>query len=164
MNHAVWQSKMRNTHRVQQISIVLVLLLIMSSCGASTQYTHPQGVLRDCGPTLRLDIVATERSRQQGLMGVTSLPDNYGMLFVFNDTDQPSFWMKDTIVPLEVVFMSKTGQIKAIAAMQPRNETVHTAPEPLPYALEVPQGWMATHGISVGDTCSIEIPYGLTVE
>jgi uncharacterized membrane protein (UPF0127 family) len=97
-------------------------------------------------------------------MGVSSLPANYGMLFVFNERVQPAFWMKDTLIPLEVVFMSKQGYIKAIIAMQPLSEDIHTAPEPLPYALELPQGWMATHDIDVGDTCEIELPDGLVVE
>jgi len=136
----------------------------MSACGAPPPYEHPQGVLRGCGPTLRLDIVATETARQKGLMGVTKLPANYGMLFVFDDTVQPAFWMKDTLVPLEVVFMSKQGQIMAITAMDPLSETIHTAPEPLPYALELPQGWMATHGVTVGERCVIELPDSLVVE
>jgi uncharacterized protein len=138
--------------------------MIMSACTAPATLNHPQGALRGCGPTLRLDIVATETARQKGLMGVTKLPSNYGMLFVFNDTVQPAFWMKDTLIPLEVVFMSNEGQIRAITAMDPLSETVHTAPEPLPYALELPQGWMATYGVAVGERCVIELPDGLVVE
>lgn len=145
--------------------LLLLYTLIMSACSHTPpQYTHPQGTLRGCGPTLRLDIVATEADRQKGLMGVTALPDNYGMLFVFDETVQPAFWMKDTLIPLEVVFMSKQGQIKAITPMQPQSEEIHPAPEPLPYALELPQGWMATHNVTIGDTCVIELPDGLVVE
>jgi hypothetical protein len=136
----------------------------MSACGTSPSYEHPQGTLRGCGPTLRLDIVATEAARQKGLMGVNQLPANYGMLFVFDDAVQPAFWMKDTLIPLEVVFMSKQGHIKAITEMQPLSEEIHAAPEPLPYALELPQGWMASQGVVVGDTCTIELPENLVVE
>jgi uncharacterized membrane protein (UPF0127 family) len=97
-------------------------------------------------------------------MGVSELPSNYGMLFVFQDTVQPAFWMKDTLIPLEVVFMSKQGQIQAITAMNPLSEEIHSAPAPLPYALELSQGWMANHGVAVGDTCTIELPEGLKIE
>lgn len=137
---------------------------LMSACGPTKSYDHPQGQLRGCGPTLRLDIVATEAARQKGLMGVDALPDTYGMLFVFAETVQPAFWMKDTLIPLEVVFMSKSGQIKAITAMDPLSEEIHAAPEPLPYALELPQGWMAKHDVHVGDTCQLEVPADLVVE
>ncbi|MFN5060328.1 MAG: DUF192 domain-containing protein [Chloroflexota bacterium] len=164
-NKNIFHARFRRTiQRSFRILTFLVWVLIMSACIATTHYTHPQGELRGCGPTLRLDIVATETARQQGLMGVPELPTNYGMLFVFQDTIQPAFWMKDTLIPLEVVFMSKQGQIKAITAMHPQSEEIHSAPEPLPYALELPQGWMTKHGIVVGDTCTIELPQGLVVE
>jgi uncharacterized protein len=149
---------------LRTITVLILCSYLMSACGVLSSYAQPQGQLRGCGPTLRLDIVATEDARQKGLMGVTELPDNYGMLFVFADTVQPAFWMKDTLIPLEVVFMSKSGQIIAISAMEPQSETVHAAPEPLPYALEVPQGWMAMHGVSVGDTCQLDVPGDLVVE
>ena len=149
---------------MHSICTLLCCGVLMSACATQSSYEHPQGQLQGCGPTLRLDIVATESARQKGLMGVTELPDNYGMLFVFADTVQPAFWMKDTLIPLEVVFMSKSGQIIALSAMEPQSETVHAAPEPLPYALEVPQGWMAMHGVSVGDTCQLAVPDTLVVE
>lgn len=155
-----------NNRRLSYKLVMLILLCaqIMSACSVPTQYAYPQGTLRGCGPTLRLDIVATEAARQKGLMGVTNLPADYGMLFVFDDTVQPAFWMKDTLIPLEVVFMSKRGDIKAITPMQPQSEEIHSAPEPLPYALELPQGWMAAHNVAIGDTCVIELPDGLVVE
>lgn len=162
VNHAQSHGRRYRNH----LAVVLfgLSIMIMSACGAQPQFAHPQGTLNGCGSTLRLDIVATESARQRGLMGVTSLPDNYGMLFVFDENVQPAFWMKDTLIPLEVVFMSKQGQIHAITAMQPLSEEIHTAPEPLPYALELPQGWMASQGVVVGDTCTIELPDGLVVE
>ena len=149
---------------LRTITALILCSYLMSACGVLSSYAHPQGLLRGCGPILRLDIVATEAARQQGLMGVSQLPDAYGMLFVFGDTEQPAFWMKDTPIPLEVVFMSKLGQIKAITTMEPFSETIHSAPEPLPYALEVPQGWMAMHGVKVGDTCQLDVPSGLVIE
>lgn len=153
------------TQRMSRMRIAIMLVAwIMSACAMPNSYEHPQGQLRGCGPRLRLDIVATEAARQKGLMGVTTIPDNYGMLFVFTETVQPAFWMKDTLIPLEVVFMSKSGQIKAITAMEPLSEAIHAAPEPLPYALELPQGWMATHNVNVGDTCQLDVPAVLVIE
>lgn len=149
--------------RLIQMAVFIAVIISMSSCRAPV-YEHPQGELQGCGPTLRLDIVSTEAARQRGLMGIDQLPPNYGMLFVFADTIQPAFWMKDTRIPLEVVFMSNMGEIKAITPMQPYTETIHEAPEPLPYALEVPLGWMAKHDVNVGDTCTLVLPETLIIE
>lgn len=155
-------------HSIYTMGNTLIFLIMcsyfMSACTPTKSNDYPQGQLLGCGPTLRLDIVATEAARQKGLMGITELPNNYGMLFVFAETVQPAFWMKDTPIPLEVVFMSKSGQIKAITAMKPYSEQIHAAPEPLPYALEVPQGWMAKHSVNVGDTCQLVVPAAVVVE
>lgn len=137
------------------------VLVILCACQASA--TLPQGELRGCGPTLRLDIVSTPTQRQQGLMGVTTLPAQYGMLFVFPYDTQPTFWMRDTLVALDVIFMRSDGTITQIEAMQPRTDTEHTALQPIRYALETPQGWMQAHGVTVGQQCVVDLPQ-LTVE
>lgn len=96
-------------------------------------------------------------------MAQASLPDQYGMLFVFPADTQPVFWMRDTVVALDVVFMRADGTITQIEAMQPQTDTLHPARVPVRYALETIQGWMGAHGVQVGDRCTITIPQ-LTVE
>ena len=143
-----------------RILAICSLVLALSACQRTTL---PQGVLTGCGPQLRLDIVSTHATRQQGLMHQTALPDNYGMLFVFKEDTQPAFWMRDTPLPLDVVFMRADGTIMQIDAMQPSTDTAHEARTPIRYALETPQGWMARHGVQVGDQCTIQLPT-LTIE
>jgi uncharacterized membrane protein (UPF0127 family) len=68
---------------------------------------------------LQLDIACTEASRQRGLMFRASLPAHTGMLFVF-DTDAPvAFWMKNTLVPLDMVFVAANGRVRSVAANVP---------------------------------------------
>lgn len=141
---------------------VLVAFLTMTLTGCQ-RYDLPQGRLSGCGPTLRLDIVSTHVQRQKGLMHQTKLPEQYGMLFVFKEDMQPAFWMRDTPVALDVVFMRVDGTIVQISAMQPNTDTPHEAQVPIRYALETPQGWMVRHGVQVGDQCTLELP-PLTVE
>jgi uncharacterized protein len=70
--------------------------------------------------TLRLAVAATEAQREHGLMNVPSVPAGEGMLFVFPDGDQPrQFWMKNTITPLDMVFVSGNGVITSVAAHVP---------------------------------------------
>lgn len=144
---------------VSTLTLVLCLLLLVGC----QQYALPQGELRDCGPTIRLDIVSTPAQRAKGLMGVSSLPANYGMLFVFPNDGKPVFWMHDTPHALDVVYMRHDGTITQIEAMTPNTDTEHPSQHVVRYALETPQGWMANHGVKVGDRCTLQLPT-LTVE
>jgi uncharacterized membrane protein (UPF0127 family) len=71
--------------------------------------------------TLRLAVADTEARRERGLMFVAAIPPNEGMLFVFADpSDQPQeFWMKDTIAPLDMIFVRADGTVSSIAANVP---------------------------------------------
>lgn len=69
---------------------------------------------------LRLAVVATEAARQHGLMNVPFVPAGQGMLFAFSGGDaERAFWMKDTIAPLDMVFVRADGTISSIAANVP---------------------------------------------
>jgi uncharacterized membrane protein (UPF0127 family) len=75
--------------------------------------------LRAPAAQLRVQIAATEPQRERGLMGVRKLPPHAGMLFVF-DTDSPiEFWMKDTLIPLDMVFIGKNGVVRRVFANVP---------------------------------------------
>jgi len=94
-----------------------------------------------------VEIAATEASRSYGLMNRASLPPNHGMLFVF-ETDQDScFWMKNTPLPLTIAFIDAQGDILNMADMQPHTTDTHCPAAPVRYALEMAQGWFATHGV-----------------
>lgn len=70
--------------------------------------------------TLRLAVVTTVEERARGLMGVASVAHAHGMLFVFPDGDAPrGFWMKDTITPLDMVFVGANGIVTSVAANVP---------------------------------------------
>lgn len=127
-------------------------------CACQPVSAYPRGELRGCGPTLYLDIVSTPATREKGLMDVTSLPDAYGMLFVFPHDTQPVFWMHNTPLALDVVYMQHDGTITQIEAMQPNTDTSHPAQLPIRYALETSQGWMASHGVTVGQRCTLILP------
>jgi uncharacterized membrane protein (UPF0127 family) len=77
-------------------------------------------VLRAPKRTLRLAVQDTQARRERGLMGVRAVPSGEGMLFAFADGDgQHQFWMKDTLVPLDMVFVRSDGVVMAIAEKVP---------------------------------------------
>jgi len=102
------------------------------------------------GATVLVEIAATEDQRQVGLMHRTSLPDGRGMLFVFDQTVNGPFWMKNTLIPLSIAFIDDRGVVVDIQDMQPQDETLHYPAAPYRYALEVPRGWFGRAGVQVG--------------
>jgi uncharacterized protein len=99
-------------------------------------------------------IAAEPADRRQGLMGVEHLPDDAGMLFAFPDDRDGGFWMKNTLVPLDIAFADASGTIVAIERMVPCDEDPCPTYEPgteYRVALEVPGGWLGERGVEVGD-------------
>jgi uncharacterized membrane protein (UPF0127 family) len=99
---------------------------------------------------LEVELANTERKRQMGLMGRTELGENRGMLFVFDQEQPLSFWMKDTLIPLSIAYIDEGGTIVDIQDMQPLDETSHPSAAPAKYALEVNQGFFEANRIQVG--------------
>ncbi len=85
------------------------------------------------------------------------LPENEGMLFVFDTEGHHSFWMKNTSIPLSIAFIGRKGEIVQIEDMQPQDSTLHTSAYPVLYALEMNQGWFRKNGIEVGDKITFNL-------
>ena len=105
---------------------------------------------------VQVEIADTDAERQTGLSGRPTLAEDAGMLFVFDQEQPLSFWMKDTLIPLSIAYISADGRIVDIQDMQPLDETPHPSAEPAQYALEVNQGFFKERGVAVGDT--VELP------
>ena len=103
------------------------------------------------------EIAETEDERAQGLMHRRELPDGEGMLFIFDRDQQLSFWMKNTVIPLSIAFISSDGRITEIRDMQPNDLNSIQSSRSVRYALEVPQGWFGRAGVQVGDVVRIDI-------
>ena len=93
--------------------------------------------------------------RTLGLMNRSSLADNAGMLFVFDNEEARTFWMKDTLIPLDILFIDSKMNIVDIQTMQPCKAIMcprYTSSSPAKYALEVNAGFAQKNGVKVGDT------------
>ena len=98
----------------------------------------------------QVELAATPRERERGLMERTRLAADGGMLFKFETAAAHCFWMRNTPLPLSIAFIDRRGRIVNLADLQPQTDTLHCASAEVPYALEVAQGQFARHGIAVG--------------
>ncbi|TSC71137.1 MAG: hypothetical protein G01um101449_122 [Parcubacteria group bacterium Gr01-1014_49] len=104
------------------------------------------------GVSLRIEYATTEAVRERGLGGRASIPDDYGMLFVFPRDDKYGFWMKDMLVPIDIFWLDDKGQVVSIA------ESVATSTYPFVfypsaparYVLETVSGFAKAHNIATG--------------
>jgi len=100
---------------------------------------------------LNIEIAETQAERERGLMFRTRLPENSGMLFVFDMERHLSFWMKNTYIPLDIAYISSKGVINEIHTMKPLDYTVtYPSSKPAKYALEVNAGWFKKNRIKPG--------------
>ena len=112
----------------------------------------PEMTLQIDNATLQTEIAANESEREIGLMYVTKLPDNEGMIFLMPSVGPVSFWMKNTLIPLSIAFIDANGVILDIHDMKALDETaIHSDSDNVAYALEANLHWFALNGIKAGD-------------
>jgi uncharacterized membrane protein (UPF0127 family) len=106
-----------------------------------------------------LEIADTDELRQKGLMRRDSMPKDQGMIFVFLDEAPRSFWMKNTRIPLDIIYLDARGRIVSIKQMKPFDLTGTPSDGPAQYAIELNEGTASKLGIKPGDT--LDLPKGL---
>ena len=117
--------------------------------------------LTPAGPKkVLLEVADTDRERSRGLMFRTRLGKDRGMLFVFDEPGQPGFWMKNTYLELDILFLSADGTIVDLfeeLSPCPMDPCPSYAPRaPARYALEVAGGFVAHHAVRRGDRIRLE--------
>jgi uncharacterized protein len=98
-----------------------------------------------------VQIAATPEQQEHGLMFVRSLAGDQGMIFPYDPPQNVAFWMKNTLIPLDMVFIRADGTIARIATAKPLDETPVPAGEPVAAVLEIRGGRAAELGIREGD-------------
>ena len=93
------------------------------------------------------EVASSPADRATGLMWRESMPENHGMLFVFQNHAIHCFWMRNTFISLSIAFLRDDGTIVNIEQMQPQQLDNHCPAEPVRFALEVNQGWFAQRNI-----------------
>ena len=99
-----------------------------------------------------VDIARTPEQQSLGLMHRTQLPAKTGMLFIYKPPRRIAMWMKNTQVPLDMLFAGRTGTVFYIKEnAQPLSEDLIPAPGSVSYVLEVPAGTVEKLGLKAGD-------------
>jgi hypothetical protein len=128
-----------------------LLVALFLTASASVAAALPEVTLSIGPHQLTAEVAATDPSRSKGLMHRRMMPENRGMLFVFQSVALHGMWMMNTYLPLSVAFVDRDGTIINIADMEPHTQTTHGATRPAKYALEMNKGWFAKRGVKPGD-------------
>ena len=145
-----------STHRVSQtlrsvaaLASVLLISLPLAACSDETRLVvqsengdHP----------FTVEVVDTPETRAQGLMYRQELADDAGMLFDFREERPVSFWMRNTYIPLDMLFIEADGTILNIHVnARPHDTTSIPSDGPVQFVLEIPGGRSDELGIAAGD-------------
>jgi uncharacterized membrane protein (UPF0127 family) len=139
---------------------------LVAACASSAQTGRPQTGLRvealeietSHGPVrFQVEMADTEEKREIGMMYRTSVAVDRGMLFDFPRTEPASFWMKNTLIPLDIIFIDRDGIILNIATAKPLDETPVQSHGFTRGVLEIAGGRAAQLGIEPGDRVKASI-------
>ena len=125
----------------------------VGEAAAATTYTSDLRLITARGPIdLKVELAADAESQQRGLMFRRDLGAREGMLFVFPDIASRAFWMKNTFIPLDLIFLDAGRRVVHIAHdAKPQDESLIPSQRPAKYVLEVPGGQTAAWGLAEGD-------------
>ena len=99
---------------------------------------------------IQAEVASTPSSQQLGLMYRKSMPEQNGMLFIFDQKAGHCFWMKNTLIPLSIAFIDDDGKIVNIEEMQAQTEENHCPTKPIRFALEMNSQWFQKKQINSG--------------
>jgi uncharacterized membrane protein (UPF0127 family) len=139
--------------------VLIAVNAVLGSCSPQKLTSAELTIMRADSTQVKItvEIARTEEERSTGLMHRKKLPDGEGMIFVFDRDQQLSFWMKNTVIPLSIAFISSEGKITEIKDMQPLDLNSVNSARSVRYALETPQGWFGRAGVSAGDTVILDL-------
>ena len=111
---------------------------------------------------LLVEVSKSPKDLAQGLMERSSLTEQEGMLFVYDEDTNPSFWMKNMLIPLDILFIGNDGIIKHIEKEVPPCKVQddqcirYTALEPIRQVLELQSGFTSKYGVEIGDRVNLK--------
>ncbi len=132
--------------------IVIVSLAARGGAARSDGFEALQIVTATGAHDFQVEIARDEASRARGLMARRFMPADHGMLFEFDREAPEAFWMKDTYIPLDMIFISRAGVVTNIAAnAEPLSERAIPSGPPCMAVLELNGGAAARIGLKLGD-------------
>jgi len=152
-----------------RLALSLAALLCTAACAArpaaepapaATPSAAPRVIVETAGGAslpVTVELARTDEERARGMMHRRELGPEAGMLFLFSECEQRAFWMKNTLLSLDMLFIDDGGRVVGLIE---RAEPLTTSPRdpgvPSRYVLEVNGGWAARHGVRPGDLVRFE--------
>ncbi|MBI5151904.1 DUF192 domain-containing protein [Candidatus Peregrinibacteria bacterium] len=141
---------------VKKIILILAVFLLFSGCSTNRQVIfHTQ----NGDYKISVEIADTDAAIQKGLMGREKLESDKGMLFIFKEDALRAFWMKNVLIPLDIIFISADKRVINIVENAPLCKKDpcenYLSKEPAKYVIEIAGGGSAAHGIQSGDAVEI---------
>jgi uncharacterized membrane protein (UPF0127 family) len=140
-------------HALASAAVIGTAILVLTGWFAPARAQQPilPSIKLNAGiHVIQAEVANTNETRSLGLMRRKAMAQGAGMVFLFEESALHCMWMKNTLIPLSVAFIDERGTIANIEDMQPLDETSHCALRPVPYALEMNQGWFKKRGIGPG--------------
>lgn len=137
-----------------KIAPLLVVISLLAACGKTPEPLQTVTITHADGRTtsVTVDIADDTAERTQGLMGRTDLADRHGMFFIFPQQQPLNFWMKNTPLFLDIIFIDQDHRIVHIhPKARPFDESLIPSRSPARYVLEIKGGESARYSIRVGD-------------
>ncbi|RAP57007.1 DUF192 domain-containing protein [Oleiagrimonas sp. MCCC 1A03011] len=148
---------------IRRYLLLLVLTLLAGACAAAPppSATH---VLTLHDHTFHVELATNNAQRDLGLMHRTHMAADHGMLFVFPYNAVQTFWMKNTLIPLDMLFFDKDRKLVSMQLNVPPCKAnpcaLYPSGKPAMYVLELAAGTAAQLDIQTGDAFSLEGPIG----
>jgi len=146
---------------MKKLFIFIVFLSLLFSCHVrSSRKSVPntnETILDLNGTSFKIEIARTTQERAKGLMNRDKLEWNEGMLFIFDVEQELSFWMKNTRIPLSIIYIDRNGVITDKYDMKPFSLSSVRSTRKCLYAIEANQGFFKQAGLSVGSKINLGI-------
>jgi len=154
--------------RMWMALLPLACLLIAQQLGCASAPQDPNALpatrMQIGREKFTLEIARRPAQRERGLMFRKSMPADHGMIFTFPDEEERSFWMKNTEIPLDILFLRADGTVVSVHQMRPFALTGVPSNGPAKYAIELNEGTAARVGVKAGDRLQIPADAAQTKE
>ncbi len=151
-----------------KVILLTLCLFVLSACqlpnrlnpSETSSTSHTVGITAPNGEELRIELAQDNETRANGLMYREQLDKNAGMAFIFERERQLSFWMKNTLIPLDILYINAEGVVVDIQTMSPCPAEEQRCPsylssEPALYAIELNEGAAEKYGFEVGSKVEV---------
>lgn len=153
-----------------RLILITILLCLFQGCQSSPAITSVRVDI--AGETFELELALNHFDREHGLMERRSLPDHIGMLFVFPDAEERSFWMKNCYIDLDLMFLDSRGTVLSVHRMwveHPKGENEppwvyearlkhYWSNGPSRFAIELSAGSLDRLEVGVNDKITLDLP------